>query len=227
MKLSDKKILFTFSLKETIGEDIKTRYFAIVKPTGRISELGQIFYAKIYSSLLEDGIMPAKLVEKRFVQDGGVLSSKEIEIRENLYNDLYKIIEEVKGIEEKTGDITDDEKKKIEELKKKQSEIVFAIAEIEKNNQNLFENTAEVLANQKTILFYALNLAFEKINDDYVPFFGEGDFDKRKEKMYSIEEDGSEFETKVLATFLGITSLYFTNKSITQDDVDEVVKKIE
>lgn len=234
MTINDKKILFRFSIpekteKEENGqkiENVKNREFVIIKQTSRITEEGQLFYAKTYSSLLESGIMPAKLVEKRFVQDGGVLSNKEVELREKLYNDLFKLTEDIKILEDDKTKI-EENKSKIEELTTKRSDLTSQIALIERNNQGLFENSAENIANQKTVIFYTLMLSFEKIGDNYVPFFGEGDAEKRKEKLYSIEDDGSEYEVKVLATFLGIISLYLTNKSITQEDIDDIIKKIE
>jgi hypothetical protein len=234
MTITDKKILFKFTIpekteieengeKKTISKD---RNFVIIKQTSRITEEAQLFYAKTYSRLLEDGIMPAKLVEKRFVQDGGVLSDKEIKYREELYNKLFEYTDKIKRLndEKEKTEIQIKELQNFEDIKK---DLISQIASIEKSNQGLFENTAENLANQKTVIFYALTLSYEKIGDTFVPFFGEGDFDKRKEKLYLIEDDGSEYETKILATFLGIISLFLTNRSITQQDIDDIIKKIE
>lgn len=234
MTITDKKILFRFTIPEKTeveenGEKraiSKDRNFVIIKQTSRITEEAQLFYAKIYSRLLEDGIMPAKLVEKRFVQDGGVLSVKEIKYREELYDKLFEYTDKIKRLNEEK-EKTEIQTKELESFEEIKKDLISQIAVIEKNNQGLFENTAENLANQKTVVFYALTLSYEKVGDNYVPFFGEGDFEKRKERLYSIEDDGSEYETKVLATFLGITSLFLTNRTITQLDIDDIIKKIE
>lgn len=230
MTITDKKILFKFSIPEIIKvegkeDETKNHDYVIVKQTSKITEEAQLFYAKTYSNLLEQGIMPAKLVEKRFVQDGGVLSKKELDLREELYNKLFDLTEKIKKIEENKG-ATEEQKKEKDSLDEDRKNLISEIASIERNNTGLFDNTAENLANQKTVLFYGLNLAYEKQNDKYVPFFGEGDFEKKKERMHAIEDDGSDFEIKVMAVFLGITSVYLNNKNITQEDINDIIANI-
>ena len=75
------------------------------------------------------------------------------------------------------------------------------LIEIEKTKSEIFEQTAENRARNKTIMWWVLNLAHKKEGKDFIPFFGEGTFDE-KIKMYDeIEESENEFLKKILVRF--------------------------
>lgn len=236
------KILFTFEVpKESevevettvFNEETKTetitkkkekkivnQKFFVKKPSRGLKEDAEVFYSATYGKLLEAGLMPAVLVEKRYVQDGGVLSEAEIKLRKELYTDLLETSNDVEKAKKA------DEKDKLVELESKVTDLITAISEIEQKNQGLFSNTAEAKAKDRLIVYYTLFSSFNYEDGKVVPFFGAGTYDERRDKLSEYEDTGDSFLIKVVSAFLGIVSIYFSNPKITQEDIDKFVVEL-
>jgi hypothetical protein len=235
----DKKVLFTFQIPHEVEveveekdldidgkteitrkrkhKEIQNKKFYIRKPSRGLKEDAEVFYSATYGRLLEAGLMPAVLVEKRYIQDGGVLSETEIKVRKELYTDLFDFNGKlVKAKEDKNEELT-------KELQEKIDTIIDNLGEIESKNQGLFSNTAEAKAKERLVIYYTL---FTSFNDDNTPFFGAGKYEEKRDKLSEIEEDGSDFDVKCVSAFLGITSIYFNNPKITQEDINKFVDQL-
>lgn len=235
----DKKVLFTFQIPheveieveekdlDTDGKteitrkrkrrEIQNKKFYIKKPSRGLKEDAEVFYAATYGKLLEAGLMPAVLVEKRYSQDGGVLSDVELKTRKDLYVELMDVNVQLNKAKEDKNEVLE------KELNDKWQSIVNTLSEIESKTQGLFANTAEAKAKERLMIYYVL---FTSFNEDHTPFFGDGKYDEKRDKLSDLEESGNDFEIKCLSAFLGITSIYFNNPKVTQDDIDKFVEQL-
>ncbi|RTL00294.1 MAG: hypothetical protein EKK57_07520 [Proteobacteria bacterium] len=242
--MKEKKILAKFSLnKETetelqeesineAGETVITKKkvkkivpntFVIFKPSRSLREDVEVYQACEYGKALQGGAMSAILLEKRYSQDKGIFTSQELEERQSLYEKLLeknKLITEIKNSE--TPD-----KAKLDSLEKESTDIIIAIQKIESKSQGLFNNSAERIARDRAIIYYSLFLA-GKIEDGKTEDFITGkSFEEKRAFLDRLEEDGSEYDIKVLSIFLTAITVWMVSGKLEQQDVDNIIKDID
>ena len=119
---------------------------------------------------------------------------------------------------------------KTEEERTKQASVLMAdlielqeeIQTFESQQTSLFDQTAENRAKNMTIMWWVLNLAHRKDGNDYVPVFGEGDYDSRLEVYDEIEEKSEAFWTEVVKKLAYFTTFWYTNGITSEEEFKQV-----
>ena len=101
------------------------------------------------------------------------------------------------------------------------------IQEFEMSQASLFDQTAENRARNKTILWWVLNLAYEKNGDDYKKIFDGEDHDARLASYDRYEEQEDDFIDEMLKKFSYVVSFWFITKAETQEELDVLLKTSE
>ena len=218
--------------KNDKGEEIKTikkvkkeipLEFAIKKPNRVMFEDAELFYGIRLSESIKAGLLPKALVVKRFENDGGALSSgEEKRVKElitklsELQKDLY--LYNSKSESARTENDDSNFRLNLEQVQNIRQELI----EIEKTKSEIFEQTAENRARNKTIMWWVLNLAHKKEGKEFVPFFGEGTFDEKLKKYDEIEESDNEFLKKILIRFAYLITFWYVGKITDEKDFKEV-----
>ena len=104
-------------------------------------------------------ICPWNKFAKKYSDSGGLLSEEDSSQLMRLYRELSEIQASIGKLAVKTKK-TANEKKKEEELAESFAETRRAIVDLETTYQNLFNHTADTKAQNKTILWYMLNISF-------------------------------------------------------------------
>jgi len=218
--------------KNEQGEEIKTTKkvkkkvsleFAIKKPNRVIFEDAELFYGIRLSESIKAGLLPKALVVKRFENDGGALSSSEEKRVKDLINKLGELQRDLylynsKSESARTENDDSNFRLNIGQVQNIRQELI----EIEKTKSEIFEQTAENRARNKTIMWWVLNLAHKKEGNDFVPFFGEGTFEERIKKYDEIEESENEFLKKILVRFAYLITFWYVGKITDEKDFKEV-----
>jgi hypothetical protein len=218
--------------KNEAGEEIKTTKkvkkkvsleFAIKKPNRVIFEDAELFYGIRLSESIKAGLLPKALVVKRFENDGGALSSSEEKRVKDLINKLGELQRDLylynsKSESARTENDDSNFRLNIGQVQNIRQELI----EIEKTKSEIFEQTAENRARNKTIMWWVLNLAHKKEGNDFVPFFGEGTFEERIKKYDEIEESENEFLKKILVRFAYLITFWYVGKITDEKDFKEV-----
>lgn len=211
--------LVTIKRKEKKLVDMK---FALRKPWRSLRENSEVFAAGEYGRILSGGALPAVLLEKRFNEDKGIFSKTEIDERANLY---IQLLDNNKRLIEIKNTTTPDQ----EEIKKiEDSNVVLIqkIQKIEEKTQGLFNNSAERIVRDRTIVYYLLYLAAKEEDGKFIDYVNGDSYETRREALDVIEEDGSDFDIKVFSVFLTLLTVWLTSGKITQEDVNEIIKDI-
>lgn len=185
----DKEIVTTIKSKK----DVPTR-IVIKSPTRSQIDDGDMFYSVQVSQGVEKGLLTRDMFRVRINNTGGPLSKEE----ENQYvGEFSRLIELEIDLEKfrlKGEDLNEEDKKAYETLKQKYSETKRNLQLIEIQLSNLFVNTAEFKARNKTITWWLVNLCFyENEKGELVSVFGDGDLEKRFDRYYEIEDNEEEF----------------------------------
>ena len=101
-------------------------------------------------------------------------------------------------------------------------ELQEEIQTFESQQTSLFDQTAENRAKNMTIMWWVLNLAHRKDENNYVPVFGEGDYDSRLEVYDEIEEKSEAFWTEVVKKLAYFTTFWYTNGITSEEEFKQV-----
>ena len=190
-----KQWLYEFEAVETIrnedgSQESKTRYFSIAKPNRRAREEGELFYAAETSRFAKAGVLPKAAWNTILSNGGGAISDLDREGYGTLlmrYRDL--------AFEVQTS-LLKDENERTEVESEKLSEAVLELGVIGREVQafeadqiNIFENTAEAKARNRTILWWVMCLAHEKVKTDYKPVIDAKSFEGKLDLYDDLEED--------------------------------------
>jgi hypothetical protein len=219
--------------KDADGKEIKTLVkvkkqepytFFVAKPGRKLTEDSELFYNSVYWDAVKKGIMPATQLQKRLINDGGVLSDEQSKEYKDAYDKLFSLQSEHRVLNSKT-DKTEEEKKTVEKLMEEMIEILTKIQNFEnKTGSELYQNTAENLSRNRTSLWWTLMLSHEEKDGKEIPYFGPGSYEDKLKVYDSMEEKEDVFEFEIIKKLLLTTSLWYFGKAQTQEDFDVLLK---
>tara|TARA_Y100000593_G_scaffold93138_1_gene186929 strand:+ start:10688 stop:11620 length:933 start_codon:yes stop_codon:yes gene_type:complete len=189
------------------------QYFFIRKPTRKLYDEAELFYAVKLSEGIKKGLLTKALLAKRYENDGGALSEPDIERFGEMYVEFYK--EQTKFLElQEKEERTKEEQEEMDGLENYLKNTRSALTHFELEQQSLYEQTAEVRARNKTILWWVLHLAMTEGKDGEKPvevFSGE-DHDTKLAVYDELSELEDEYWDEVLQKFTYFVSFWFVGR---------------
>jgi len=228
MEQVNKNWLYEFKSKNLIkkldgSQTEETTDFALLKPNRRLREDGELFYAAETSRFAKAGVLPKAAWNTILSNGGGSISDKERELYGNLLIKFRDLSFELQSILIKN----DQERSALE--KQRSNDIIEELDETRKDIQTfessqieIFENTAEAKARNKTILWWVLNIFYKKENNNYIPFF-EGESYEDKLNYYDSLEDSGETNSFLLGALRRATyliTLWFLGRAEKNEDFE-------
>jgi hypothetical protein len=219
------------------GKEVKTlvkvnkkeplNYF-FAKPTRVLSEAADLEYNKIFWKCQKEGIMPLTQLQKRFVDDGGVLSKDEVKWREESYETFWTKQAEYQELYKKTSR-TPEEEVALKVLLDEIGQIWTDLQQFEESKgSNLYQNTAESVAKNRQTLWWTVHLAYQDLGNDKVKsVFGDGSYEDRLKAYDSYNEGDDVFNADLAQRFFFITSIWNFGKAQTQEEFDIAIKTAE
>jgi len=241
------KELYTFSatkeeIKDVIetsknekGEEVKTVKqekasniieLALKKPTRALFDEAELFYGVKLAESIKAGMLTKTLMLKKYDNDGGIFTQNEVNRIKDLLVALAESQRELSDIEEKNKDkeVSKEDLDKTLVISQRIESLRTELVEIENNKNNLFEQTAENRAKNKTMMWWVLNLAYQKVGSDFVPFFGEGNYEQKLKKYDELEEGADEFIRKIMTKFAYFISFWYSGRANKKEDFDTIEK---
>lgn len=180
----------TYSFPVTIkeGESEKTYDMTFAKMRRSTREEADIFYSKSFYKMVESGIMPAAVLQKKMIDAGAILDEKHVKKYDGI---LEKLVKAEREYQELVTDLENKEKNedRINQLSKDIALLSNQSKEYELSRINSSEHTAEKHAYDAVIQWIVVKLAmFKPAFDDkaeWTPFF-KGNTDE--ERLADLEE---------------------------------------
>ena len=217
------EISTTKTVKKTVDKT-----FVVRKPSRALYDEAELFYGVKLAEGIKAGLLTRALLAKRFNNDGGVLSDPEKDKFSKLYMSLFEKQARVTTIEDKP---------KRERSKEEETELQITIEELnasreqiqefEMSQASLFDQTAENRARNKTILWWVLNLAYEKDGDDHKGVFEGEDYDSKIDSYDRYEEKEDDFIDEMLKKFSYVVSFWFITKADSKEELDVLLNASE
>ncbi len=200
------------STKKKVKKNIDQKFF-VRKPTRSQREEGQLHYWVKHSECIKAGVLPKALLIKRLDNDNGILSEQEKKAYEEARTDLIKQTNELERLNLKNEpDRTEEEKKKYTDLIETTTQLQKNIQDFEYTKAAIFDGSAEIIARDKTIMWWVLNLAYRELeNGENECIFGNGTLEERTNKLDEIEELEDQWLNEVVKRFIFYVTIWFVN----------------
>lgn len=211
------KIKITRIVKK--ANPIKT---SILKPDRKLFKAAEMFYAKTLAEYLKAGLMPYSLVAKRYANDGGPLTEKEISRLKELRTESRTLEQEFFSM---VGD-TKEGKERRNELLVKINAINVEVAGIQNAYSDIFDSSAEMKSRNDTIEWWALFLIYvDEDGKGYKPVFAGETYDERTSKLEEYEDKEDPFFIELIKRMSYLISFWFTARdTVTSIDFGSMEK---
>ena len=215
------------TVEKTVKEKVPVNVL-IKKPNRRELEEADMQYSIVMSECVRKGILTKQMLAKKYSDTGGLLTEEDAQELVDMYKRMGEL--QQKMIKAETIDSKKKgTKAKLNKLNEEFAEVKRKIIDLETNYQSLFDNTADVKAQGKTIQWYILNLTYiqEENDDEPKPFFGNGDYEAKIEKYYEYEDNEDELYGEVIQKVSPIITLWFFQGISDKEEMAETLEKIE
>tara|TARA_R110002020_G_scaffold207146_1_gene412528 strand:+ start:2886 stop:3650 length:765 start_codon:yes stop_codon:yes gene_type:complete len=216
------KVTTTKTVKKEVPYEIR-----IAHPSRRQIEDADMEFSIEMSKCIKKGILTKAMLAKKYSDSGGLLSEEDSselirsyrELAE-LQNDLGKLMSKKKK--------TDQETKKEEKLTESFSVIRKRIVDLETTYQSVFNHTADTKAQNKTILWYMLNLSYVTGPDETeVPLFSGETTEAKEESYYLLDENEDEVFDLAREKLMTFVSFWYFSQNASDEDFSNLEKDID
>jgi len=216
------------------GEEVKTTSkvkttvpvkLAIKKPTRSLFDEAELFYGVRLSEGIKAGLLTRALLAKRFNNDGGVLSDEEQKEYNELYLEFFNLQSEFQKLSIKEESIrNDEEKENLKAVVVKMNDARERLQKYEMAQANLFEQTAENRARNKTIMWWVLQLSLIQGDDKKLKeLFQDGTYEDKLKRYDEIEESESDIEKIAIQKLLYLISFWYIGRAASQDEFEKLL----
>tara|TARA_B100002019_G_scaffold259974_1_gene245718 strand:+ start:626 stop:1603 length:978 start_codon:yes stop_codon:yes gene_type:complete len=220
--------------KETIKikkENVEKQYTVGLKsPNRRQYDEAELFNGVEISKGIKSGMLTVSLLRKRYVDDGGFMSEEEKGEYALIYIDLQNKENELQSLRLNFKDLKDQEKKdKITQVTLEIAELRRKLFEFETQRNEIFEQTAEARARNKTILWWVLHLSHIREGEgEWVPLFNGGNYEERLESYDEIvERDEDEKLDEAVQKLAYFTSFWYNGQIKSSKDFEQISELID
>ena len=198
---------------------------AIKKPTRSLFDEAELFYGVRLSEGIKAGLLTRALLAKRFNNDGGVLSDEEQKEYNDLYLEFFNLQTEFQRLSIKEEALrTDEEKKQIQNVIEKMNLARERLQRYEMAQANLFEQTAENRARNKTIMWWVLQLSLIQGDDKkFKELFQDGSYEDKLKRYDEIEEAESGIEKIAIQKLLYLISFWYIGRAASQEEFEKLL----
>ena len=213
------EITKTKKVKKPVSNDV-----TIYTPSRRQVEEADMEFSIEMSKCIKKGILTKAMLAKKYSDSGGLLSEDDSSKLVRSYSELSEIQSSLAKLMSKK-DASSEEKDSIKQLTEEFARIRRAIVDLETTYQAVFNHTADTKAQNKTILWYLVNLTFYKGADGIErPLFNGEDYDEKLDSYYEKDESGEDamYDLAKEKLMAFISFWYFS-----QNTTDEDFKKLE
>lgn len=207
------EITKTKKVKQPVSHDI-----TIYQPSRRQVEDADMEFSIEMSKCIKKGILTKAMLAKKYSDSGGLLSEEDSQKLVRSYSELAEIQTNLSKLMSKKNKSKEDEEL-IESLTEEFSGVRRNIVDLETTYQAVFNHTADTKAQNKTILWYLVNLVFSKGPDGVDrPLFTGEDYDDKLDSYYEKDENGDPIYDLAKEKLMAFISFWYFSQNTTEED---------
>jgi hypothetical protein len=157
------------------------------------------------------------------------LSDEEQKEYNELYLDFFNLQSEFQKLSIKEESIrTEEEKANLKSVVEKMNDARDRLQKYEMAQANLFDQTAENRARNKTIMWWVLQLSLIQSDDNkFKELFSEGSYEEKLRKYDEIEESDMILEKIALQKLLYLISFWYIGRAASQEEFVKLLGMIQ
>ena len=216
------KVTTTKKVKKEIPHEI-----IIQEPSRRQVEDADMEFSVEMSKCIKRGILTKAMLAKKYSDSGGLLSEEDSQSLVRLYRELAETQNHLARLNSKKNK-SDEEKKREENLTDKFAATRKEIVDLETSYQSVFNHTADTKAQNKTILWYMLNLSHIKEGDeDQKPLFPGDTPEEKEDSYYQLDESDDEVYDLAKDKLMTFISFWYFSQNASDEDFQDLEKDID
>ena len=216
--------------KETVTKEIPIQ-IKINQPSRRQMQEADMEFSVEMSRCIRSGILTKAMLLNKYSDTGGLISESDAKIMVESADDLRDLQAELTILNLKPeAERTDKEKEKIQDLTSTLLARRKTLMEKETSYITLFNHTADIKAQNRTILWYILNLTFYKDpteSSEFLPLFPGKSFEQREAVMFDYEDSENEIYSKCYSKLASILSHWFFTSNVDTEEFDRIIQEID
>jgi len=220
----EKERTITEMIEKEVPVEIQLR-----EPNRKQVQEAELIYSVEMSKAIKQGILTKAMLLNKYKDTGGLASETDAKQLVDLYKELEKLQTAVISLRIVAEAERTEEQK--EELLSKEAQLLGLQKEIvarETSYLNLFNHTADTRAQNRSILWYVLNLSYfkdpTKNHKDFVPIFEGKNFEDKEDYLTVLEDSQDPLYAEVYLKLASIFSYWFFSGTANKDEFDKIVK---
>jgi hypothetical protein len=215
----------------TVTKKVKEKVPVVIKikrPSRRELEDAELEYSVEMSRCVKKGILTKAMLYKKYSDTGGVFSEDDAKDYGILYKEVLDLQNEYVRLD-MIDKKTDDQKEKLEKIKKTLAESRRKIIETETSMQSLFDHTADTKAQNRLLLWYTLMLTNIQREKDEQPenYFKGKNFEDKLEDYYSKEDEASALYSEIIKKVTTVLAFWFFNQASSPEEFNKLIEDVE
>jgi len=191
---------------------------------GGDTEEAEIQFSVEMSNCIKKGILTKGMLVKKYSDTGGIFSEDDDKRLTAMYIDIAKLQREYVVLENGTAE----QKQKAEVVLEKLAATRKEMVDLESTYLNLFNNTADVIAQNNIIRWFCINLAHKQEGGGKIePLFTGSTYEQKLENMRDLDEAEDPLYQAAFRKLATFVSYWYFSKNATKEDFKKLEKDIE
>ena len=214
------------TVKKTVKKDVPYS-IVIYEPSRRQVEEADMEFSVEMSKCIKRGILTKAMLAKKYSDSGGLLTEEDSKKLVRAYAELGEVQKDLSRLISKKKK-SQEEKDKEEQLTEKFAEVRRGIVDLETAYQSVFNHTADTKAQNKTILWYIINLCHIRAsNGNTSPLFPGEEQDEKENSYYKKDEEGDAIYDLAREKIMAFISFWYFSQNPTREDFENLEKDMD
>lgn len=199
----------------------------IYEPSRRQVEDADMEFSIEMSKCIKKGILTKAMLAKKYSDSGGLLTEDDSKNLIRLYKELAELQNDLGRMMSKKKK-SPDEKEKEGDLTERFADTRKKIVDLETTYQNVFNHTADTKAQNKTVMWYLLNLSHVESPSGIEEALFPGDTPEIKEESYyEKDERGDEVYELAREKLMTFISFWYFSQNASMEDFEKLEEDID
>jgi hypothetical protein len=166
----------------------------------------------------------------KYKDTGGLDGEKETKALSQAYGDYQQVQVDIVNLRIiPDSEKTEDQVKELQEKENKMLTLRKEIVQRESSYLTLFSHTADARAQNKSILWYVLNLSYYKDTSsghkDFVPIFKGNTFEEKEEALSKMEDEQDFIYQNTYLKLASLFSYWFFSGVVDKEEFDKIIRE--
>jgi hypothetical protein len=200
------------------------------EPNRKQVQEAELVFSVEMSKSIKLGILTKNMLLNKYKDTGGLDGEKETKALSQAYADYQQVQIDIVNLRIiPDAEKTEDQVQELQQKENRMLELRKEIVQRESSYLTLFSHTADARAQNKSILWYVLNLSYYKDTSlghkDFVPIFKGNTFEEKEEVLSKMEDEQDFIYQNTYLKLASLFSYWFFSGVVDKEEFDKIIKE--